>query len=108
MAARRVGVPAGSYCCFQCVLEVASIAIVRGSDCPPSSLKCMHHPTVLGEVLRVPGFGLIEQRAPVFGDVLIGNGEEAANTVEVAGDNGMADGMGPQLARPVRHAGRRA
>ncbi len=60
----------------------------------------MHHPTVLGEVLRVPGFGLIEQRAPpVFGDVLIGNGEEAANTVEVAGGNGMADGMGPQLAR---------
>ncbi|PBI93188.1 hypothetical protein BKP42_49700 [Rhodococcus erythropolis] len=59
----------------------------------------MHHPTVLGEVLRVPGFGLIEQRAPVFGDLLIGDGEEVASPLEVAGDNGMADGVGPQLAR---------
>lgn len=95
----RVGVPAGSHGCFQRVLEVASIGIVRGSDGPPSGLKCMHHPTVLGEVLRVPGFGLIEQRAPVFGDLLIGDGEEVASPLEVAGDNGMADGVGPQLAR---------
>src|SRR4051794_4526269 len=67
-------------------------------DSPPSSLQRVHDPAVLRKIERCASLSNVEQRVPEFSRFTARHVEKPPNSVEDPGENGMTDGVRPDLA----------